>query len=318
LGVTLAEWGVDCEGTALVELRRLWGTDNPEIIMKKSSSGEWVENYVRGLAEAGSLSDALCAAIQNGHIELVREFIQKGIDVNGRTVGYAPLMVAGGGPEVIRLLIEAGADVNARDDKEGKTPLICHLGGMYPARILEKVVRVLLEAGADPNIRANSGWSALDLANNGRPKKVVELLLKAGALPGEPGAFEAMTKGALNIDALRTKIERRATGYVAVTAGLEVELPDPNRLKLTAVESLLEAIDPPDEKAASVLHRCELNYDIAKGKDDIDQLIELVIAAPPEAYEILREEGNRTRDIIFGALLEACPDIGSDRVIRRG
>ncbi len=274
-----------------------------------------MEQYLRDMAASGQQAGALGEASRMGYTGLVREFLQAGFDVNARAQGYTPLMFAGGEIEAIRLLIEAGADVNARDEKYGMTPLICHLSCMYPARTFEKVVRILLDAGADPNIRAKQGWSALDLANNRRPKKVVELLREAGAQPGEPGAFEAMTQGALNLDALRTKIQRRGTGYVAVSGGVEVELPDPERLKQKVIEWLLEMYRPPEEKAASLLRDCDLSYRVVKGKDIVEQLIEIVIAAPPGTYETLQQQ--EIQDTIMGVFMELCPDLESGRIVRR-
>ena len=249
-----------------------------------------------------------------GYTELVREFLQAGFDVNGRDPrGFTPLMFAGGDIDSIRLLIEAGADINARDDMNGATPLIAYLGCMYPARKFEKVIRLLLDAGADPNIKTKQGWSALDLANNGRPKKVVELLEKAGAQPGEPGAFEAMTKSALNLDDLKTRIERKARGYVAVSGEIEVELPETERLKQKAIEWLLEMYRPPEEKAVSLLRDCDLSYRVVKGKDIVEQLIEIVIAAPPGVYEALQQQ--ETQDTIMSVFMEVCPDLESGRVV---
>jgi len=293
--------------------------------MKKlSNPHEWkeynrhaMEQYLRQLAASGDQAAALGEASRMGYTDLVTEFLQAGFDVNRRTkTGHTPLMFVGGEPEAIRLLIEAGADVNARDDQYGKTPLMWLLSAMYPARIFEKAVRLLLDAGADPNIKANNGTTALDWALNGRPKKVVELLRKAGAQLGEPGAFEAMQARAFNADALlKTVIRRKGTGYVAASGLIEVELPDPEQLRQKVIEWLLEMYKPPEEKAASLLRDCELSYKVVKGKDVVEQLIQIVVAAPPAAYEALQEQ--QIQDTIMGTFMEVCPDLGSGRVVRK-
>jgi hypothetical protein len=278
-----------------------------------------MEQFLREMAASGQQAGALGEASRMGYTELVREFLQAGFDVNARAHGYTPLMFAGGEVEAIRLLIEAGADVNARDEQYGRTPLMCHVVCMYPARIQEKVVRVLLESGADPNIRANDGTTALDWALNNRPKKVVELLRQAGAEPSEPGVWQAveaeMRAKAVNLDALRTAIRRKGEGYVAVSGNIEVELPDPEPLKKKVIEWLLEMYQPPEEKAASLLRDCDLSYKVVKGKDIVEQLIQIVIAAPSGTYEALQEQ--QIQDTIMGTFMEVCPDLGSGRVVRK-
>src|SRR5262249_54080865 len=97
-----------------------------------------MEQFLRDMAASGQQAGALGEACRMGYTELVREFLQAGSDVNARGPGgFTPLMFAGGDVESIRLLIEAGADVNARNEKDGTTPLLCHLSCMYPARKFE-------------------------------------------------------------------------------------------------------------------------------------------------------------------------------------
>jgi hypothetical protein len=278
-----------------------------------------MEQFLRNMAASGQQAGALGEASRMGYTELVREFLQAGFDVNARGQGYTPLMFAGGELEAIRLLIEAGADVNARDEQYGRTPLMAHVVCMYPARVHEKVVRLLLESGADPNIRAKDGTTALDWALNGRPKKVAELLKQAGAQRGDPGAWEAVeaeirARG-VNLDAFRTVIRRKGEGYLAVSGDIEVELPDPERLKQKVIEWLLEMYRPPEEKAASLLRECDLSYRVVKGKDIVEQLIEIVIAAPPGTYETLQQQ--ETHDTIMGVFMEVCPNLESGRIVRK-
>jgi hypothetical protein len=246
----------------------------------------------------------------------VHEFLHTGADVNGRDdAGSTPLMLAasGGNAQAMRLLTEAGADVNARDDRKGMTPLMCLVAALHPVRVYLSGSKLLLDAGADPNIRANDGTTALDWAMDGRPMKLVEFLRQAGAQPGNPGGIHAD----INLDDFRMVIQRKGSAYVATTGFGQVELPVPEQLKEAAIDLLLEAVHPPDEQAASLLRSCDLSYDVAKGKDVTEPLIEVVIAAPPQAHEVLHDERSAITDSILSALLQACPDLGSHRLVRK-
>ena len=70
---------------------------------------------------------ALIGAAEDGNIELVKQHIAAGTDVNAKEkyTGYTPLHYAavGGRTEIAELLITAGADVNARDAHDF-TPLV--------------------------------------------------------------------------------------------------------------------------------------------------------------------------------------------------
>ena len=64
-------------------------------------------------------------AAEDGNIEVVKQHIAAGTDVNGMdTIGRTPLYFAvfKGPKEIAELLIEKGADVNAKND-DGVTPL---------------------------------------------------------------------------------------------------------------------------------------------------------------------------------------------------
>jgi hypothetical protein len=43
----------------------------------------------------------------------------------------------------------------------------------------------------------------------------------------------------------------------------------------------------------------------------------VVIAAPGNVFEALQDHGNPITQGIMGALMEVCPDLGSDRVVRK-
>jgi len=112
-------------------------------------------------------------AASEGDVELVKELLEQGLNVNARDMhGLTPLHVAAlkGHTEVAKVLLEHGADVNAREECFENTPL--HL-------TLEKghleVVKVLLEHGADINAENSFGETPKDIAS-GRSKDIEQFL----------------------------------------------------------------------------------------------------------------------------------------------
>ena len=156
----------------------------------------------------------LSYAAANGHENVIRYLLQKGLDCNAaNSYGWTPLMQAAyygwlpavdvlveGGAEVndvnswgttallcackndfyaiAEMLIKKGASVNVSDENRcGFTPLMaaCQSGN-------EQMVRLLLIHGANPNAQLKgSGWTALMLASLNNHKEVVKMLLANGA-----------------------------------------------------------------------------------------------------------------------------------------
>jgi hypothetical protein len=101
--------------------------------------------------------------------------------------------------------------------------------------------------------------------------------------------------------------------YVAVYGDAEIPLPTPAGLKEQAVDVCRSE---GDDQAAEALGACDLSYAVAQG-GGIEQLIEVVIAAPEGVFEALQDLGSPITQGIMGALMEVCPDLGSSRVIRK-
>jgi ankyrin repeat protein len=61
----------------------------------------------------------LCAAILKGDVDAVKKFIQYGVDVNQKSNGLTPLMLAAryNNVEIVNLLIENGANIKEADEK---------------------------------------------------------------------------------------------------------------------------------------------------------------------------------------------------------
>jgi ankyrin repeat protein/uncharacterized protein YgiM (DUF1202 family) len=149
--------------------------------------------------------------VRNGTVDLVREAIAQGADVNARDAdGLTPLLLASteGADltgEVIDALLKAGANVNATIESNGTTSLEWAAQRLGPGAIKillrsgakldagdlmeaaginqnPEVIAVFLGAGADVNARAEDGSTALmEAAKNNRNPDVVLALLKAGA-----------------------------------------------------------------------------------------------------------------------------------------
>ena len=60
----------------------------------------------------------LSIAISKGDIESVRKFIEYGVDINEKSNGMSPLMIAAryNKVEIMKVLISKGARVNAKDE----------------------------------------------------------------------------------------------------------------------------------------------------------------------------------------------------------
>ena len=109
------------------------------------------------------------------------------------------------------------------------------------------------------------------------------------------------------------RIQQIEGRFVAIFGDAEIPLPTPERLKDDAVDVCRSE---GNEQAAEALRVCELSYAVAQGPG-IEQLIEIVVAAPAGVFEALQEDRSPLARDIMGALLTVCPDLGSDRVVRK-
>ncbi len=145
----------------------------------KDTSKE-LENIAQELNTPGALEylrqKRFIAAATKGDIKAVKDFLDKGINVNARDInGRTALMIAvyDESKDIVEMLINAGADVNAHD-KYGLTSL--HWAA---EKGHTNIVEMLIKAGADVNAKNNNGSTALHRAALG-PKGIVQILLKAG------------------------------------------------------------------------------------------------------------------------------------------
>jgi len=119
------------------------------------------------------------AAAQEGTVDDVKSFIDKGVDVNTKDkYGQTPLHIAVGREniEIVKFLVSEGkANVNVKE-VDGKTPL--HLAATYNDNI--EVVKFLIDNGADVNAKNNGGYTPLHSAVGGKNVELVRYLVLEG------------------------------------------------------------------------------------------------------------------------------------------
>jgi ankyrin repeat protein len=117
-------------------------------------------------------------AVESGDIELMRQLLQQGADVNVRTeTGRTPLMRAAQykRSQMLRFLIDNGADVNLADN--GRRTCLYLLNGDDGT-----ICRMLLEAGANVHHHdGRTGSPLMTAAAYARSLEVVRMLVDAGS-----------------------------------------------------------------------------------------------------------------------------------------
>ncbi|MBN3320476.1 MTPN protein, partial [Atractosteus spatula] len=110
-------------------------------------------------------------ALKNGDLDVVKDFLAKGDDVN-RTLegGRKPLHYAAdcGQSEMLEFLLSQGADVNA-PDKHNITPL---LSATYEGHVA--CVKILLSKGADKEMKGPDGMNAFEAAESADIKALLK------------------------------------------------------------------------------------------------------------------------------------------------
>jgi len=119
-------------------------------------------------------------AVSSSQNDIVELLISKGADVNfiGGNRGFSPLIVAinGNNVEVVRMLLANGADINAKDgNTNGESPLFYSLNS---GNI--EITKMLIDEGADFNMKNNKSLTPLDRVIGWNDDFSADLLRKHG------------------------------------------------------------------------------------------------------------------------------------------
>lgn len=215
-------------GIGVIEDVRIFFDDSGKLLpgAAKTGSSRFARDGSRlpcpPLTPVEQISDALCMACRNGHVDVARFLLTMKPDLSFRGfMGAGTLHWAhfGGSCTVIELLEQAGADPKSRDDVLHCTPRafgICAAANwgfdfLVRKRLAEdpslanpsdgqtsplheaargghvQVVRLLLDHGADSTFRDSAGKTPLDIAVQRGYSGIVDLLERSGA-PSLDGA----------------------------------------------------------------------------------------------------------------------------------
>lgn len=210
----------------------------------------------------------LHCAIANGDTESVDQLILHQANVNARSMGMTPLMVASvvGNDSIVSQLLLCGADPNVRDDV--RTNYIVFIGikridvpgaEMTPLMLAaysgyKDVVKVLLDAGADATAQDTIGQTAAEIALSRNYRDIHDLILGSTRLaveripdpPGESGNVrqQRMLQEAIQADSLSGVANWLASGGMI------------NHADDAGVTPLMKAIDAGRDQIAAwmILH----------------------------------------------------------------
>jgi ankyrin repeat protein len=122
-------------------------------------------------------------AAKYDHIDIVKLFLDKGVDPNIRnSAGQTPLMHATWEchPEIIGLLVKYGANINLKD-KSGQTAFHYWALERRDVALYRKTVKTLIENGADVNAKGINNATPLSIAKSEGLQEIADFLIKHGA-----------------------------------------------------------------------------------------------------------------------------------------
>ena len=173
-GSTPLEW---CEGDKRTSdiLRKHGGKTSNELDNKKPEKKP-AEDIA--WAEKESLSMALFQAAIDGNVDMLKQHLEDGAEINHSGFGYGmtplAMALAGGHLAASKLLIEKGANVNAIVDGGGNLLFFIAPSGK------EDLVELLLKNGAKVNHKNKYGATPLDAVSMFKHPEIADLLRKHG------------------------------------------------------------------------------------------------------------------------------------------
>lgn len=175
-------------------------------------------------------NDALCAAAEKGHPEIVELLLDAGADVHARKDTALRMAVENGHTETVKLLINRGANIKAEGDNwRTHEVLVPACSGGH-----EEIAALLLDGGANVNAFDFDGPCApLRKAVANGHCKVIDLLIDCGAVIEQNILGKAVDSGQLESAALL--LDRGSFGQTERDHALRLAA----QLGLTAIISLL-------------------------------------------------------------------------------
>jgi len=162
---------VEVVGEIVQQQRKTPVTNDEARLLTASLTGDTptVQTYLQNGNDRPLLTDSFILACKEGHLDIVKAFIEAGVNVNAKD--GAALLAAGtqGHGTIVEELLRAGANANVREG----TALVLAASSGYT-----DIVRDLLANGAKAN---SQDGGALILASAEGHTEIVEMLLKAGA-----------------------------------------------------------------------------------------------------------------------------------------
>lgn len=111
--------------------------------------------------DPSNYSDVFIRAVNAGHVDTARFFLDRGADVNESTTGGRTMLMDAsrlGYEGMVRLLLSRGTDVNRKDGDDQTALIYASIKGF------NNIVQILIDANADMNVRDRYGRTALQYA----------------------------------------------------------------------------------------------------------------------------------------------------------
>jgi len=157
VSVTMADWGTTLFIARLLQIQ----VDREKVEAGRAKIAKLLRQQGEQTDFSGPVGNDIWAAVGSGDIEVVKQQLAKGVDVDAQDGmrGITPLSWATllGQAQMAELLIQRGANVNSKN-RDGATPL--HVAAFLGQ---DEVAKLLVQKGANTNVRSNAGMTAVDV-----------------------------------------------------------------------------------------------------------------------------------------------------------